>query len=204
MSCIFGTIKVLNIPIAGQQPPSGLEPVKEAASVPRRISLTRGKYAIVDDDDFRWIRDYKWYFGGGGYPARGIDAGNDNVITVYMHRLIMKARNEEKVDHRNGNTLDNRKVNLRMATTSQNGANSRKSGKRSGRTTSSRYKGVCWVSSQKRWRAYITVNKKRHHLGRFTDEKEAAKAYDAVALYHFGEFAMLNFPPEIPDLDEVS
>lgn len=157
----------------------------------QKVPLTGGKYAIVDDEDHGWISRYKWQFGGGGYPMRGVNLGNRNFITVYMHRLIMRAGPSEQVDHIDGNTLDNRRSNLRRASHTQNARNSVK---RRSRAHTSRFKGVCWVKSQGRWRAYITVDRRRIHLGRYFDEEQAARAYDRAAVEHFGEFARLNFP----------
>ncbi len=91
------------------------------------------------------------------------------------------------VDHINGNRLDNRKCNLRLATRSQNLQNSRK---RTG--CSSRFKGVNWLGQNKRWRARIKVFGKEIALGCFISELEAAEAYNKAAKEHFGDFAKLN------------
>ena len=98
----------------------------------------------------------------------------------------------EMIDHRDGNGLNNRHTNLRPATDSQNQANKRKP--KNGVTPS--FKGVFWHGRDMKWAARIRVNGKRKYLGYFHSEVEAARAYDAVALLHFGEFAKLNFPLE--------
>lgn len=157
----------------------------------QRVPLTQGKHALVDDEDHRWISNYQWYYGSGGYPCRGVDVGNDNIIIVLMHRLILRVREGVKVDHINGDTCDNRRENLRIADDSQNQANRQKLRKRK----SSQYKGVHRSHSGKRWTARIGVRGSKHHLGTFIDEEEAARAYDSAAAYYFGEYAYLNFPP---------
>jgi hypothetical protein len=94
------------------------------------------------------------------------------------------------VDHKNGDKLDNRRENLRICTIAENIRNSKTSTKK-GKT--SRYKGVYWVGRIKKWVARIHVDRKGLHVGVFTDEAEAARAYDVAARQHFGEFARTNF-----------
>lgn len=106
-----------------------------------------------------------------------------------MHRLIMNTPDHLVCDHINHNGIDNRKQNLRNCTKKQNRANSRSLAK-----SSSKYKGVCWDKSCKKWCAYIKNNDKRTHLGYFEDEAEAARAHDRAAKKIRGEFAALNFP----------
>ena len=97
---------------------------------------------------------------------------------------------DQMTDHVNGNGLDNRRVNLRPATRSQNGGNRRKAV-----ATGSRFKGVTpYIGHPGRWLAYITLNKSKRHLGIFDDEAVAGRAYDDAARSLFGEFAALNFP----------
>lgn len=104
-----------------------------------------------------------------------------------LSRVIMQPPRGMVVDHINGDTLDNRRANLRVVTSQ---ANSRNRAKQS--QCSSRYKGVCFVAG--RWSAYIYSDYKQYRLGRFTSETEAAAAYDAAARERFGECAALNFP----------
>jgi len=97
---------------------------------------------------------------------------------------------EDKVcDHINGDGLNNRKVNLREASRAENSWNS---GKSRG-VSRSKYKGPAWDSRDKRWEVRISVNGRRIYLGRFKNEVEAAKAYDAAAKKYHGRYANLNF-----------
>jgi hypothetical protein len=107
-----------------------------------------------------------------------------------LNRVIMDAPPGLLVDHRNGNTLDNRRTNLRLATCSQNRINSQRDKSK----TSSRYVGVSLEKGRGKWLAYISYNGKRIHLGRFDNELDAARAYDLAAVKYHGEFARLNFP----------
>lgn len=155
------------------------------------IVLTRGKFALVDESDFKSLDRFVWeatkdgvvrnIYGGRGCPQR----------REAMHRRIMQVDDEEiLVDHRNGDRFDNRRQNLRVATTAQNSANRQKSLRRA----SSKFKGVWWGANIKRWQASIGSPPNRRFLGCFTDEEAAARAYDAAARDIFGEFAALNFP----------
>jgi hypothetical protein len=94
----------------------------------------------------------------------------------------------ELIDHRDGNGLNNTRRNLRRATDAQN---CRDSPQRRG---ASQFKGVTWVARNEKWRAVIAVCGKQTSLGYFEHEYDAARAYDAAALKHFGEFACINFP----------
>jgi len=108
-----------------------------------------------------------------------------------MHREMMNAPAGMLVDHRNGDNLDNRRSNLRLATPTENSCNRRK--KTGG---SSRYKGVTFNRRSGKWFARIRIHGKCIFLGTFESEVEAARAYDAAAKKYHGEFACLNFPEE--------
>lgn len=151
----------------------------------RAIPLTKQHVALVDDADFERLSCYRWQALVIGKCVYAVRDGN----RVYMHREIMKPNPAQEVDHINGNGLDNTRDNLRLCVHRQNLCNQRK---QSGR--SSRFKGVCWFKSKRKWTAGIKVNQKRINLGLFKDETEAAMAYDRAAIEHFGEFARTNFP----------
>lgn len=152
-----------------------------------RIPLTQGLFAIVDKEDYERLNKHKWhasYDGNGLYASTNIVDGL-NRKTLKMHRFIMNAQKGQMIDHINGNGLDNRKVNLRFCTRSQNGANRRACG-------TSKYLGVNWHKATLRWAAQITVNGKKKYLGVFTNEQEAATAYNQAACAYHKEFAKLN------------
>ena len=111
-------------------------------------------------------------------------------ITILMHRDLcgLAAGDRRQVDHINGDGLDNRRINLRICTPSQNSANKRKGNG----TYSSKYKGVSWAKDRSKWDAYIRVNRVLRKLGGFVNEDDAARAYNEAALKAFGGFANLN------------
>lgn len=168
------------------------------------IPLTQGVSAIVDADDAERVAALKWYAArdrhksGDKYYGQSVmylGGGRSNAVnkTVKMHRFILKMEDGDRhqVDRINGNTLDNRKSNLRICTKTQNSWNSPKE-----RPSSSRFKGVHYNNTRKtchrRWRAGIAVNGKYIRLGSFHTEEEAALAYNEAAKMHHGEFASLN------------
>lgn len=141
---------------------------------------------LIDHDDLSIFLSHEWRRDGSikGYIQRGIKGGQ-----VYLHREIMKPPSGVFVDHINGNPLDNRRNNLRLASRSENNSNRRKTKN----TTSSIYKGVSFNKKIKKWTAYISFNKKHEHLGCFNCETAAALAYDKRAKVLHGEFCNLNF-----------
>jgi len=160
----------------------------------RRITLTQGKYAIVDCDDYFELIKYKWHAyrcGNTFYASRSIRTKDGKKHGFNMHRQVLKVPDGMFVDHINRNGLDNRKANLRPATFNQN---MRNRGEYKVRNCTSKYKGVTWHREGKCWQARIIGNHKYIHLGSFRDELKAAKAYDKAAIKYHGEFAALNFP----------
>ena len=158
----------------------------------RKILLNRGKLAIVDQDDFEKLKEYKWYLvepnSRNQYAVRMAKTGK-KYYRCAMHRVVTEAPDGMFVDHINRNGLDNRSRNLRIVTPQQNSWNTRQ-GRGQG---SSEYKGVSWNKEKRKWRANIHIDNRLKCLGCFEDEKEAAAAYDRAAKKHRGEYAFLNF-----------
>ena len=135
----------------------------------------------IDDEDYLLVSSRAWWYQRNGYIVTEISQR-----TVLLHRLLMNTPEGFETDHINGNKLDNRKSNLRICTRSQNQHNQKP------RTGSSKYKGVCWYKPVEKWLAQIRSSGKKKHIGLFSDEKEAALAYNSVARELFGEYARLN------------
>jgi AP2 domain len=156
------------------------------------IPLTQGFVAVVDDEDApRVLAAGKWHVVHGKrthYGAKTYNLGGGKYQTVYLHTFLT---DWPRVDHRNGDGLDNRRTNLRQATNVQNGANSRRR-----IDSKSGYKGVSWHTAGKAWCARITVERQTTYLGLFTDPRDAALAYDEAARELHGPFARPNFPEE--------
>lgn len=152
------------------------------------IPLTQGLFAQVDDEDFDYLNQNKWYAHKNGhthYATRATSRTLGKQKTISMHCEIL---NTKGIDHIDNNGLNNQKNNLRKATNTQNQANKKKISK-----ATSQYKGVYWNKNAKKWKVQVECCKKQYHIGYFTDEIEAARAYDAKAKELFGEFAKTNF-----------
>ena len=150
----------------------------------REILVSRGKYvALVDDEDYGRIAQYRWHRSANGYAVRW---SPDRSRRIAMHREVLRFPAASCLDHANGNPLDNRKANLRTCTAADNARNSRAVRGKS-------VKGVQQYLAD-RWRARIRIDGRLTHIGSFATEWEAALAYDRAAREHFGEFACVNFP----------
>ena len=159
----------------------------------KRIPLTKGQFALVDNEDFNKLSKHRWF---------AQKRKHDNYVairgckcplvrqshSILMHRQIMLCPLGLQIDHIDHNTLNNQKANLRICTNQQNSMNQRR------RKGTSKYKGVSWSKEKQKWYSCIKVNYKTKFLGRFNSEAKAAKEYDIAAKEYFGEFAYLNFP----------
>jgi len=157
----------------------------------KEIQLTQGKVAIVDDEDYEYLNQWKWQANQKKnkrfYAWRGKKIDGKYKM-IYLHRFILKLTDKKIfVDHANMDTLDNRKINLRICNRSQNAANTDKY-----KFNSFGYKGISYDKRTNKFYAYITINKKTFYLGVFIDPKDAALAYNIAALKYHGEFANLN------------
>ena len=151
------------------------------------IPLSGGRVAIVDEEDYESVKDFRWHFNPKtGYVYRyGLNEKTGKHGSIYLHRQIMGFP-DNLVDHKDGVKVNCRRSNLREATPSQNQYNKRKQAKKS----ASKFKGV--TKSEYSWVARIHHNKKRLWLGAYKTEEEAAIAYNSKAKELFGEFAVLN------------
>jgi len=142
---------------------------------------------IIDSKDVNRVSKYKWSLLD---SHKYIYVYNSNVGLLH-HLILGSPPKGYEVDHKSRDTLDNRKQNLRFATRGQNNANSYQVMK-SGKPTSSIYKGVYRDKSRNKWCVEITMNRKKIYRKRFDSENDAAKQYDVEAIKLFGEFALTN------------
>ena len=158
----------------------------------KEIQLTRGMVAMVDDEDFEYLNEFKWCaakMDSSIYAIRPT-IKNGKKSTISMHRCIISEIDNVFIDHINGNGLNNQRSNLRRCNDQQNQRN-----RRPNKGTSSDFKGVRVIKSKtKKYTSRIKVSGITIHIGNFYSEIEAAKAYDIKAKELFGEFAWLNFP----------
>ena len=163
----------------------------------KEINLTRGKSTLVDEEDYDFLMQWKWHYSSSGYAIRSVqkswckESKKQSNKKIYMHRILNNTPDNLITDHINGDTLDNRKINLRNCTISQNGMNTR----RQVNSKYSIYKGVYFSigkKTNKPWMALISKDRKRYYIGHYISEKEAALAWNKKAKELHGEFAYQN------------
>lgn len=141
----------------------------------KRIKLSKGQYATVDDQDFDWLNQWSWHYSSNGYAMRvtyikGSGRQNQKNEYVLMHRAINKTPAGKLTDHINRDKLDNRRSNLRNADKSLNSINRPlQSNNKSG------YKGIHWFKRISMWQVYINKKGKRVNLGYYQELSDAIK-----------------------------
>jgi len=141
----------------------------------RRIPLTQGKFALVDDEDFEHLNQWKWHVARNKkifYAARKQSVSPQLVTTILMHRQVLNYKGKLLIDHKDHDGLNNQKYNLEIGTSSQNAFN------RKGlqETNTSGVAGVYWHKRNKKWIARIQINKKQNFIGSFNTIEDAAMA----------------------------
>lgn len=154
----------------------------------KTIQLTQGKFAIVNDEDYAYLIQWKWLYSNGYAARRRKTINGIRGSWIYMHNVVNPPKDGLENDHINRNPCDNRKENLRFCSHAENCRNQKK---RQG--TSSYFKGVSWFKDRKKWGSYISIDGKRKYLGFYINERDAAHVYDKAAKIYFKEFAHLNF-----------
>jgi hypothetical protein len=156
----------------------------------KKIPLSQGKFALVDDEDFNELNKYKWCasFAYGIWYVQRDKFINSKRKKILMHRQLMNFPPSKMVDHINHDGLDNRRCNLRVCTRSQNKKNCL-----GYKNNTSGLNGVYWNKENKKWQARIRKDNKLLYLGYFDDKVEAGHMVDQYAMQLFGEFAVLNF-----------
>ncbi len=157
------------------------------------IIITSKKYGshilLIEDEHKDIYEKYKWYLSKGKntYYLHCRMQKNNIKYTILFHRVVTSASCDVVVDHKDGNGLNNKKDNLRIATVSENNRNigTQKNNK-------SGYKGVIFYSKMDRYRVQIMKDRKKISGGYFDSPIEAAKKYNELAIKHHGEFARLN------------
>jgi hypothetical protein len=150
------------------------------------IQLTRGYQAVVDDGDYTEMNKYSWHVTGVGYAQR-VMAGDDGSWKkqqyTSMHRSIIGAEKGQIVDHINGDTLDNRKVNLRIVTHSQNMRN-----RRVAKNNTSGCPNVYWQRQKKRWVVWLDIDGKHTYCGSFRELRDAIGHRNKLVIEHYGVY----------------
>jgi len=161
----------------------------------QKIQLTQEQVALVDDRDYGWLNQWKWcaMWDSKRSVFRAVRKRGGRLVLMSREICGLGKDDKQVGDHRNHDTLDNQRHNLRVCTQQQNTYN-RKKGLHCNRKCSSVFVGVYWHKNNKRWVSRIKHNGTDIHIGSFDSEIEAAKARDIKAKELFGDFACLNFP----------
>lgn len=150
----------------------------------------KGKSVIVDDADYYNLASYRWVVNYYGYAVRSAHKDLGLNCTMLLHRQVMNPTKDQLIDHINGNRLDNRRSNLRIATHSEN---QRNRGKQNNNTSG--FKGVVFLKSdqrRKKWAAQIKANGKQIRIGYYHTAEEASQAYTEASNKHYGEFSHVS------------
>lgn len=153
-------------------------------------TIFAGKQAVkISDQDFDLVSMYKWRSNGRYAIASVWLKDKRKYKTVLMHRLIMDTPKGMLTDHRDGDTFNNQRENLRICTHAENSRNARIK-----ITNNTGYRGVRFMKKcpNRPWVATIKAGVKQYHLGSFSTPEEAARVYNSAALTYHGEFAKLN------------
>ena len=154
-----------------------------------KVALTKGQFAIIDDEDLDRVSQHKWYFSSHGYAATNV-GGKTHHRCLYLHHYVLGVTSNKQryIDHINRDKLDNRKSNLRSVTPRESRLNIKTKGKKVP------FRGVNLYTATKRKAKYM-VSINRTFIGYFKDPIHAAMAYDIWAKDLYGDMAYLNFPP---------
>jgi hypothetical protein len=159
-----------------------------------KLLLTSGGFARVSRKDFVRVSQQSWWarkYGRRTYAVGHAVKPDGSFTKCYLHRVILGLTDRKiKTDHKDGDGLNCLRSNLRACSNQQNSSAFRQL--KIGKT--SRFRGVSWKTDKQRWVVQLRYFYLHIYGGLFTDEIEAAKAYDALAARYFGSFARLNFP----------
>lgn len=166
-------------------------PVRRRGLATVSVPLTQGKFALIDAEDAPRVLAHKWCLHVTRDNLYAQKRDPSTKMPISLHRFLTEAPPGIEVDHKNGDGLDNRRENLRLATRLQNATNiALRTNNKTG------YKGVSEDKRRGGYRANIRLNGKQVAIGTFSDPRNAALAYDAYVRTHFGEFGTYNFPQE--------
>lgn len=146
------------------------------------LKLTRGKYCLVDNESLSIIDGYKWFYNH-GYACANIKSGKRNPKKIYMHKLLLSARDNQRVDHINRIKLDNRLKNLRIATPAENRHNSLVSNGKSG------IRGIYYIKKDKAWQGIVKKDGKYYYCGQSVNINKVIPKYIAKSIEVYGEYS---------------